>query len=162
MVLKQESEMATSPSYAPVSPVRDFQHKRADFNLTNINERISNEGGIDSAFSRLSDRSIHDVSNHDSSNGSSSQLDGPSSSHSPLAGGSTTCRSRNKSQSESSRVCSPPHEPWKQHQSHFRPWLAPSKSNDEEPSSGDASSKRFKPYNNVSPKQLQQKNENDQ
>ena len=154
--------MATSSPHAPVSPVREFQHKRTDFNLTNINQRISSEGGIDSAFSSLSDRNIIDVSNHDSSNGSSSQLDGPSSSHSPLAGGSTTCRSRNKSQSESSRVCSPPIEPWKQQQSHFRPWLAPSKSNNQESLSGDAHSKRIKPYNIVSPKQHHKETENDQ
>ena len=113
--------MATSPSHAPVSPVREFQHERSDFKLSNANQRFGTEGGVDTPSSRLCDRIIPDISNNDGSDGRSSQPDGQSSRNSPLAGGSTTCRSRNKS--ESSRVCSPANEPWKQQQSHFRPWL---------------------------------------
>ena len=154
--------MAASPSYASISPIREFQHERADINITDINRRIRGERGVDSAFSSFSEREFFDVSNHDSSNGRNSQPDGQSSCHEPHAGGSTTHRSRDKSQSEGSRVCSPPNEPWKQQKSHFRPWLAPSKSASEEPSSGDISSKRPKPYHIVSPRQHQQKIENDQ
>ena len=150
--------MATSPSHAPVSPVREFQHERSDIKLSNVNKRIRDEGGDDTTSGSLSDRNIPDIRNYDGSNGCSSQPDGQSSRNSPLAGGSTTCRSRNES--ESSRVCSPANEPWKQQQSHFRPWLAPSKSNNSEPPvSRDASSKRYKPYDLISSKQRQQETE---
>ena len=150
--------MATSPSHAPVSPVREFQHERSDFKLSNANQRFGIEGGVDTPSSRLCDRIIPDISNNDGSDGRSSQPDGQSSRNSPLAGGSTTCRSRNKS--ESSRVCSPANEPWKQQQSHFRPWLAPSKSSNAESTTRDASSKRYKPYDLISSKQRDQEVEN--
>ena len=154
--------MATSPSHAPVSPIREFQHERADLDLTNINSGVRNARGIDPTYSSIDDRAVFDVSNHDSSNGSDGSQPRQSSSYSPLAGGSSTCRSRNQSDPESSRISSPPNEPWKQHKSHFRPWLAPSKSNNKESSPpGDASSTRHKPYHLIPPKQHQQKIEND-
>ena len=152
--------MATSPSYAPISPIREFQHERADFSITHLNQRIGSERGDDPTFGNASHRGHLNLSNHDSSNGRSSQSDGQSRGNSPLAGGSSTCRSRNKSQSESSRISRPPDEPWKQQQSHFRPWLASSESATD--SKGTASrnvttSKRPQPYDIISPKQHHQK-----
>ena len=153
--------MATAPSYEPVSPIREFPHDRAEFNVPHFNHRSGgNEGGIDSTFSSLSDRSILNVSNNDSSNGCSSQSDGQGSRHSPLAGGSATCRSREGSKSESSRVCGLPDEPWKQQQSHFRPWLASSESTTDSKGTSSrnvATSKRSQPYDVISPKQHHQK-----
>ena len=159
--------MASTPPYAPVSPIREFPSQiRSDFDIPHFN---GERGVSDSTFG--SDGRLHNLSNDDSCNGSSSQPDGQSCSNSPIAGGSTTCGTSSWNRPENSnRTCSPPSppplEPWKQQKSHFRPWLASSKSNNN-PAGETSSSKRLKPYHilqhhcNSSSKQLQQKDKYD-